>query len=180
MYLVDQHAAHERVLFGPLVAAVPREQTEAQALLARVNLELTPSQAEVLDTNKEALAAYGFDIEPFGDRNYLLRSVPAILAGKGPGESLVDVSGPDGLRGYASSEGGCGAGIHCLPRRGQGGPAANGRGNELTPRAIGVHPQSPYLSPRPPPLWSTSALTTWSGSSAGVSGSRLGDSGTCQ
>ena len=91
MYLVDQHAAHERVLFDRLSQRSQEKQTEAQALLAPVNLELTPSQAEVLDTNKEALAAYGFDIEPFGDRNYLLRSVPAILAGKGPGEALVDV-----------------------------------------------------------------------------------------
>ena len=83
--LVDQHAAPERVLFDRLLQRSQEKQTEAQALPRAGNLELTPSQAEVLDTNKEALAAYGFDIEPFGDRNYLCEASPPSWPARAPG-----------------------------------------------------------------------------------------------
>ena len=91
MYLVDQHAAHERVLFDQLCRRAAERSPDSQPLLDPASMELTPSQTEVLKTHSEFLAGYGFELEAFGDNAYLLRSVPSILTSQDPGQSLVDV-----------------------------------------------------------------------------------------
>ena len=96
MYLVDQHAAHERVVFDRMVSRRERGQLDGQAavsqpLLVAVSVELTPSHATTLLDNLEAITAYGFDVEPFGERTYLLRAVPAVLTADEPGKALVDI-----------------------------------------------------------------------------------------
>ncbi len=98
MFLVDQHAAHERVLFDRLVAdqnpGGGERAPQSQALLQPAEVELSPSQLDTLINNSEKLAAYGFIVEPFGGNSYLLRAVPAVVAAKEGGDpagSLVDV-----------------------------------------------------------------------------------------
>ncbi len=91
MYLVDQHAAHERVLFDRLRRRATEKAPESQPLLDPVALDLTPSQADVFKTHADFLAGYGFEVEDFGDNAYLLRSIPSILTSQDPGQSLVDV-----------------------------------------------------------------------------------------
>ena len=91
MYLVDQHAAHERILFDELCRRATERAPASQPLLDPVTMELTPSQVEVLKTHSEFLAGYGFDIEAFGENAYLLRSVPSILTSQDPEQSLVNV-----------------------------------------------------------------------------------------
>lgn len=101
MYLVDQHAAHERVVFDRMVSRRERGQLDgwaevSQPLLAAVSVELTLSHATTLQDNLEAITAYGFEVEPFGERTYLLRAVPAVLTAPalnngGPGKALVDI-----------------------------------------------------------------------------------------
>ena len=91
MFLVDQHAAHERVLFDQLHRQAGQQTPLSQPLLEPVTVELTPGQIEVLGNHGEFLESYGFQIEDFGDKAYLLRSVPVILTTQDPGKSLVDV-----------------------------------------------------------------------------------------
>ncbi len=91
MYLVDQHAAHERILFDSMNERSQERTTEYQALLEPINVELSPSQAEILANNTESLSEYGFRFEPFGDGSYLLRAVPVVLAAENPGRSLMDI-----------------------------------------------------------------------------------------
>ena len=91
MYLVDQHAAHERVVFDRLLARREERQPASQPLLSPVSVELTPSHATTLQENIEAVADYGFEVEPFGDRTYLLRAVPSVLATDEPGKALIDI-----------------------------------------------------------------------------------------
>lgn len=92
MYLVDQHAAHERVLFDRIVRRAAEREVQSQPLLAPAAVELTPGQAETLEGNREMLRAYGFEVEPFGGVNsYLLRATPAILTTQDPAQSLRDV-----------------------------------------------------------------------------------------
>ena len=91
MYLVDQHAAHERVVFDRIVGRREQREAVSQPLLAAVSVELTPTHATTLQDNLEAITAYGFEVEPFGDRTYLLRAVPAVLTGDEPGKALVDI-----------------------------------------------------------------------------------------
>ena len=91
MFLVDQHAAHERVLFDQIRRKAAEKSPQAQALLEPVNLELTPGQAEVLTANAQELESYGFQVEDFGANSVLLRSVPSIATTQNPAQSLLDV-----------------------------------------------------------------------------------------
>jgi len=79
LYLIDQHAAHERILFEKVGQ---RQEMEVQGLLEPVPLEVNPGQDEVLKSRYEDLAEFGFSIEPFGDRTYLVRAVPHLLHDK--------------------------------------------------------------------------------------------------
>ena len=91
MYLVDQHAAHERVLFDRIIQRRDGQASVSQPLLAPVSVELTPSHATTLLDNLEDVTAYGFQVEPFGERTYLIRAVPAVLTADDPAKSLIDI-----------------------------------------------------------------------------------------
>ncbi|MFC1939957.1 DNA mismatch repair endonuclease MutL [Chloroflexota bacterium] len=79
LYLIDQHAAHERVLFEQIKHQISDRGIEVQGLLEAATIEVTPWQDTVLKSNYESLAQFGFSVEPFGDRTYLVRTVPALL-----------------------------------------------------------------------------------------------------
>lgn len=79
MYLIDQHAAHERILFEKVMAQRVRSAVEVQGMLEPVSIELSPRQGSLLDRVQETLKSYGFDIEPFGGGTYLVRTAPALL-----------------------------------------------------------------------------------------------------
>ena len=82
VFLIDQHAAHERVLYERFLAAQDHGALEAQPLLAPQPVELTPHQRSLLALFGEELAAAGLALEPFGaDGAYLARTVPPSLAG---------------------------------------------------------------------------------------------------
>ena len=82
VYLIDQHAAHERVLFEEICAARQRRAVDAQGLLEPAIVEVSPQQKEVILAYYEALSEHGFQLEPFGERTYLVRAIPAVLAEK--------------------------------------------------------------------------------------------------
>ena len=79
LYLIDQHAAHERIVFEKLMAQQQGRAVEVQALLEPLAIEATAQQMELLRSQGEALAQYGFSVELFGEKTYLVRSVPAML-----------------------------------------------------------------------------------------------------
>ena len=79
MYLIDQHAAHERVLYERLMAERARMAVTSQMLLEPLTLELTPQQKELFEPQLAKLAELGFDIVPFGERTYLVKAMPSIL-----------------------------------------------------------------------------------------------------
>ena len=82
LYLIDQHAAHERILFERIKDQRSRQEIEVQGLLEPVTLEVNPKEEETLNLHYEDLAEFGFSIEPFGDRTYLVRAVPLLLHNK--------------------------------------------------------------------------------------------------
>ena len=87
LYLVDQHAAHERVLFERFMAQ--RSQTiPAQVLLQAVTVELPPASARLLAEQLPILERLGFQVEPFGPGAFLLRAIPALLTGSDPASAL--------------------------------------------------------------------------------------------
>jgi DNA mismatch repair protein MutL len=79
LYLIDQHAAHERILFERIKQQRQQQEIEVQGLLEPVTFEVNPKQEEVLKEHQTDLAEFGFSIEPFGTRTYLIRAVPYLL-----------------------------------------------------------------------------------------------------
>ena len=79
LYLIDQHAAHERVLFEKIGHQRSQREIEVQGLLEPMTLEVSPRQEAVLRSHYQDLAEFGFAIEPFGDRTFLIRAVPALV-----------------------------------------------------------------------------------------------------
>jgi DNA mismatch repair protein MutL len=79
LYLIDQHAAHERILYEKILAQWSHQGVEVQGLLHPLTIELSPKEEETLKTKKEILNQFGFTIEPFGNRSYLIRAVPALM-----------------------------------------------------------------------------------------------------
>lgn len=82
LYIIDQHAAHERILYERIRQQSLERKVEVQGLLEPVTFEVSPGQDEVLKSRYEELAEFGFSVEPFGDRTYLVRAVPVMLHGK--------------------------------------------------------------------------------------------------
>jgi len=91
MYLIDQHAAHERVLYERLLGERAKMAVSSQGLLEPLTLELGPEEAELLEEKLETLRSWGFDLEPFGGQTYLLRAVPAILKGGDLSQAVREV-----------------------------------------------------------------------------------------
>jgi DNA mismatch repair protein MutL len=88
LYLIDQHAAHERVLFEQMMAQQAQHKVPAQALLEPVNLVLPPEKARLLDEQLTVLDKIGFDVEPFGPNTYTVRAIPALVVGGDPEAAL--------------------------------------------------------------------------------------------
>ncbi|TET54560.1 MAG: DNA mismatch repair endonuclease MutL [Anaerolineales bacterium] len=92
MYLVDQHAAHERVLFEKLLAEWDRAEVASQPLLNAQPVELAPDSAGRLEENLQALAKLGFELEPFGGSTMLVRAMPVLVAEEDPRVVLEDTA----------------------------------------------------------------------------------------
>lgn len=92
MYLIDQHAAHERVLYEKLMAErTAQGQIPSQRLLDPVAVTLDSELAGLIAEHLDALLAAGFDIEPFGGDAYLVRAIPAVLSGQDPARVVEEV-----------------------------------------------------------------------------------------
>jgi DNA mismatch repair protein MutL len=87
LYLIDQHAAHERVLFERFMA---QRQTgvPSQSLLHPATVQLPPASARLITDQLGTLARLGFQIESFGPDTFLVRALPALLMGSDPAAAL--------------------------------------------------------------------------------------------
>jgi len=90
LYLVDQHAAHERVLLEELRAALAGRAAERQLLLEPLVLDIPAAAVALVEQVKPELAKLGFDLEPFGPRQVLVRAVPGLMAERHPDRILVE------------------------------------------------------------------------------------------
>ena len=76
LLLIDQHVAHERILYDQISDALARDAIERQALLVPVTLELSPHQAVILEELMPVVKKFGFDLEPFDGNTFIIREVP--------------------------------------------------------------------------------------------------------
>ncbi len=88
LYLVDQHAAHERILYEQFMDEHQRHERSSQLSLTAQTITLAPPDAHLIEENMQTLSEVGFDLEPFGPNTYIIRSVPALLADQSPHEVL--------------------------------------------------------------------------------------------
>ena len=93
LYLIDQHAAHERILYDRILAQWSQKEVEVQGLLQPVTIEFSPREEETLRAGNQFLAEFGFTIEPFGNRSYLIRAMPAVMAGSNIIEMVTGLLG---------------------------------------------------------------------------------------
>jgi len=87
LYLIDQHAAHERVLFEKLMSQ-KAESIPAQSLLEAEAVDFPPSEARLLSGQLPALQSLGFQVEEFGPNTFLVRAIPTLLVDIDPAAAL--------------------------------------------------------------------------------------------
>ena len=90
LYLIDQHAAHERVLFEELLNR-PRDESISQILLDPEVVQLPPWQADLLEKNIPILEKLGFEIEPFGPSAFRIIAIPSIFKKGNPAAAIRSV-----------------------------------------------------------------------------------------
>ena len=88
LYLIDQHAAHERVLFEKLMAQHGMESIPSQALLTPAVVHLPPAQAKLLEGQLDVLNHFGFEVEAFGANTFQVRAMPTLFRGSDPSLAL--------------------------------------------------------------------------------------------
>ncbi len=95
LYLIDQHTAHERVLYERLMAEQTKMAVASQTLLEPLTIELPFQTGVIGGETLEFLNYLGFDMESFGGETYLVRAVPTMLAKGDIGQAIVEIV--DGL-----------------------------------------------------------------------------------
>lgn len=88
LYLIDQHAAHERVLFEKLMAQRENKHIPSQSLLSPQVITLPPQSAKLLNEQLESLNRFGFEVEEFGANTFQVRAMPVLFSGGDPASAL--------------------------------------------------------------------------------------------
>ncbi len=91
MVLVDQHTAHERILFEKLEKEFHQSKIIAQQLLFPVSVELSHKESTILESHLDDIKKLGLEIECFGKRSFIIRSVPSILEGKDYSALILEI-----------------------------------------------------------------------------------------
>ena len=89
--VVDQHIAHERVLYDRFKKAAKNKKIEVQQLLFPLTMEYSPSEVELLIHHQDSLSKLGLELELFGENEFLLRTVPAILKNNDKEEIMREI-----------------------------------------------------------------------------------------
>jgi DNA mismatch repair protein MutL len=110
LYLVDQHAAHERVLYERLVADKIRGEIPRQPLLEPVPVSLPLDEADSLEEALPTLQNLGVEVEPFGPGTFLVRAVPAPLQVQSPEDLVADIAASAGASAGADTPASHGSG----------------------------------------------------------------------
>jgi len=91
LLIVDQHAAHERILYEELKASMAESGLEIQRLLVPVEIELGQKEARVVEENVETLKTLGIEVEHFGGQSFLIHTIPALLGNIDPKEIVQNL-----------------------------------------------------------------------------------------
>ncbi len=81
LFIIDQHAAHEKVLYEKTMAKVAEQSFTSQTLSPPVILTLSTEEVEMLEKYKKQITAFGYEVEPFGGKEYAITAIPADFTG---------------------------------------------------------------------------------------------------
>ncbi|MDR3203605.1 MAG: DNA mismatch repair endonuclease MutL [Deltaproteobacteria bacterium] len=98
LYVIDQHAAHERIIFNSLLKDLKTNGLQSQELLFPETVDLSPQQSLAAEGLQAALKQLGFDLAPFGGPTWAIRAVPVLLNPKEGAEALKEIL--DGAAGH--------------------------------------------------------------------------------
>lgn len=93
LYIIDQHAAHEKVLYERTMRSLKSREYTSQQISPPIILTLTPQEQVMLETNQKELEGIGFEIAPFGDNEYAVSAVPDNLFSIAKKELLLEMIG---------------------------------------------------------------------------------------
>ena len=91
LYLIDQHAAHERIVFEQVISERRAQAATSQGLLTPATIELSARQREAITPLTDLLSSYGFEWETFGDDAVLLRAMPSTLKESEAPQAFLEV-----------------------------------------------------------------------------------------
>ena len=91
VYMIDQHAAHEKVMYEKFVKEISANKVTSQNLLPPVVVTLSGSQRQIVEEISDHLHKLGFEIEPFGGNEYVIKAVPTELFGISEKEMFFDI-----------------------------------------------------------------------------------------
>ncbi len=91
LYLIDQHAAHERVLFDDLMTSFSQSRVSSQALAIPATIDLSPEKAAVLASQLPIFEELGFHVEEFGPSSFIIRAIPALFRQGDPKAAVLSV-----------------------------------------------------------------------------------------
>lgn len=91
LYIIDQHAAHERIYYERLLHGANSDKPPVQPLLFPVTLDLTPAQMAVWGEHRELLESTGFMVEPFGGKTLLVHGIPLALGATMAAQVVMDL-----------------------------------------------------------------------------------------
>ncbi|MDR2387792.1 MAG: DNA mismatch repair endonuclease MutL [Deltaproteobacteria bacterium] len=91
LYIIDQHAAHERVLFNSMKESLRKHGLPSQGLILPETLELGHQESLAVEKLLKHLTHLGFNLEPFGDRVWSLRGIPTCLEPAAAQEALMEI-----------------------------------------------------------------------------------------
>jgi DNA mismatch repair protein MutL len=91
LFIMDQHTAHERVLFEAVLKGLHTDLTTTQSLLFPISLELDPESLAAYEAHLDLFSRVGFSSRPFGHLTVLLEGTPAVLGGKSPERYFRDI-----------------------------------------------------------------------------------------
>ena len=93
LYIIDQHAAHEKINYEKLMNRYREGNIESQKIFPSIVLKLTPKEYEAVENNLSEFEKLGFEIELFGDRDVKVDAVPYNIFNIGTHDLLIDMIG---------------------------------------------------------------------------------------
>ncbi|MCI5872270.1 MAG: DNA mismatch repair endonuclease MutL [Clostridiales bacterium] len=91
LFIIDQHAAHEKVLYERTMARVRKQDFSSQTISPPIILTLSLEEQEMLEKYEEQIKLFGYEVEPFGGKEYAINAIPAEFEGVDMKSMFVDM-----------------------------------------------------------------------------------------